>query len=129
MARKTTKQSAEALVKWQAERVEQERSEYFPLLMKTLEDATTADFSMCVREGKFAVRNNDWVSWNDGYQLTPEYTEDNYNVLQNLKHEVEHQLFLLEEAKRKAEEAKRKAELRSAALAKLTQEERELLNL
>jgi hypothetical protein len=122
MARKTTKQSAEALAKWQAERVEQERAEYFPLLMKTLEDATTAGFSMCVRGGKFAVRNNDWASWEDAYHLTPEYTKDNYNVLQDLKFEVGHQLFLLEEARRKAE-------LRSAALTKLTQEERELLNL
>jgi hypothetical protein len=122
MARKTTKQSAEALAKWQAERVEQERAEYFPLLMKTLEDATTAGFSMCVRGGKFAVRNNDWDSWEDTYHLTPEYTKDNYNVLQDLKFEVGHQLFLLEEERRKAE-------LRSAALAKLTQEERELLNL
>ena len=122
MARKTTKQSAEALAKWQAERVEQERTEYFPLLMKTLEDATKAGFSMCVREGKFAVRSNDWVSWQDGYHLTPEYTECNYIVLQNLKFEVGHQLFLLEEERRKAE-------LRNNALAKLTQEERELLNL
>jgi hypothetical protein len=122
MARKTTKQSAEALAKWQAERVERERAEYFPLLMKTLEDATKAGFFMSVREGKFAVRTNDWVSWQDAYHLTPEYTEDNYNVLQDLKFEVGHQLFLLEEARRKAE-------LRSAALAKLTQEERELLNL
>jgi hypothetical protein len=122
MARKTTKQSAEALAKWQDERVEQERAEYFPLLMKTLEDATTAGFSMCVRGGKFAVRNNDWDSWEDTYHLTPEYTKDNYNVLQDLKFEVGHQLFLLEEARRKAE-------LRSAALTKLTQEERELLNL
>ncbi len=122
MARKTTKQSAEALAKWQAERVEKERAEYFPLLMKTLEDATKAGFFMSVREGKFAVRTNDWVSWQDGYQLTPEYTESNYNALQDLKFEVEHQLFLLEEERRKAER-------RSAALAKLTQEERELLNL
>ena len=122
MARKTTKQSAEALAKWQAERVEQERAEYFPLLMKTLEDATTAGFSMCVRGGKFAVRNNDWASWEDAYNLTPEYTKDNYNVLQDLKFEVGHQLFLLEEARRKAD-------LRNNALAKLTQEERELLNL
>ena len=122
MARKTTKQSAEALAKWQAERVEQERTEYFPLLMKTLEDATTAGFSMCVREGKFAVRNKDWDSWKDGYHLTPEYTECNYIVLQDLKFEVDRQLFLLEEERQKAE-------LRSAALAKLTQEERKLLNL
>jgi len=122
MARKTTKQSAEALAKWQDERVEQERAEYFPLLMKTLEDATTAGFSMSVREGKFAVRTNDWDSWKDGYLLTPEYTDDNYNVLQDLKFEVDRQLFLLEEERQKAER-------RSAALAKLTQEERELLNL
>jgi hypothetical protein len=122
MARKTTKQSAEALAKWQAERVEKEREEYFPLLMKTLEDATTVGFSMSVRKGKFAVWDNDRFSWKDEYLLTPEYTEDNYNVLQNLKHDVEHRLFLLEEERRKAE-------LRSAALAKLTQEERELLNL
>jgi hypothetical protein len=122
MARKTTKQSAEALAKWQAERVEQERAEYFPLLMKTLEDATTVGFSMSVRKGKFAVWDNDRFSWKDEYLLTPEYTEDNYNVLQNLKHDVEHRLFLLEEERQKAER-------RSAALAKLTQEERELLNL
>ena len=122
MARKTKQQLAEAHAKWQAERVEQERAEYFPLLMKTLEDATTAGFSMSVREGKFAVRNNDWVSWKDGYHLTPEYTEDNYIVLQDLKFEVGHRLFLLEEERQKAER-------RSAALAKLTQEERELLNL
>jgi hypothetical protein len=122
MARKTKEQMAEAHAKWQAERVEQERAEYFPLLMKTLEDATTAGFSMSVREGKFAVRTNDWDSWKDEYHLTPEYTECNYIVLQNLKHDVEHRLFLLEEERQKAER-------RSAALAKLTQEERELLNL
>jgi len=122
MARKTKQQMAEAQAKYQAERVEQERAEYFPLLMKTLEDATTAGFSMSVREGKFAVRNNDWVSWKDGYLLTPEYTECNYIVLQDLKFEVDRQLFLLEEERQKAER-------RSAALAKLTQEERELLNL
>jgi hypothetical protein len=122
MARKTTKQSAEALAKWQAERVEQERAEYFPLLMKTLEDATTVGFSMSVRKGKFAVWDSDRFSWKDEYLLTPEYTEDNYNVLQNLKHDVEHRLFLLEEERRKAD-------LRNNALAKLTQEERELLNL
>ena len=122
MARKTKEQMAEAHAKWQAERVEQERAEYFPLLMKTLEDATTAGFSMSVREGKFAVWDNDRFSRKDEYHLTPEYTECNYIVLQNLKHDVEHRLFLLEEERRKAE-------LRSAALAKLTQEERELLNL
>jgi hypothetical protein len=122
MARKTKEQMAEAQAKYQAERVEQERAEYFPLLMKTLEDATTAGFSMSVREGKFAVRTNDWDSWKDGYLLTPEYTDDNYNVLQDLKFEVDRQLFLLEEERRKTA-------LRSAALAKLTQEERELLNL
>jgi hypothetical protein len=122
MARKTTKQSAEALAKWQAERVEQERAEYFPLLMKTLEDATTVGFSMSVRKGKFAVWDSDRFSWEDAYHLTPEYTKDNYNVLQDLKFEVGHQLFLLEEARRKAD-------LRNNALAKLTQEERELLNL
>jgi hypothetical protein len=122
MARKTKQQMAEAQAKYQAERVEQERAEYFPLLMKTLEDATTAGFSMSVREGKFAVRNNDWVSWKDGYHLTPEYTEDNYNVLQDLKFDVDRQLFLLEEERQKAER-------RSAALAKLTDEERKLLNL
>jgi hypothetical protein len=122
MARKTRQQMTEAHEKWQAERLVQERAEYFPLLMKTLEDATTAGFFMCVRGGKFAVRNNDWVSWEDAYHLTPEYTKDNYNVLQNLKHDVERRLFLLEEERRKAER-------RSAALAKLTQEERELLNL
>jgi hypothetical protein len=122
MARKTKEQMAEAHAKWQAERVEQERAEYFPLLMKTLEDATTAGFSMSVREGKFAVWDNDRFSRKDEYHLTPEYTECNYIVLQNLKHDVEHRLFLLEEERQKAER-------RSAALAKLTQEERELLNL
>lgn len=122
MARKTKQQIAEAQAKYQAERVEQERAEYFPLLMKTLEDATTAGFSMCVREGKFAVRTNDGNSWKDGYHLTPEYTEDNYNVLQDLKFDVDRQLFFLEEERRKAER-------RSAALAKLTDEERKLLNL
>jgi hypothetical protein len=122
MASKTKQQMAEAHAKWQDERVEQERAEYFPLLMKTLEDATKAGFSMSVREGKFAVWDNDRFSCKDEYLLTPEYIEDNYNVLQNLKHDVEHRLFLLEEERRKAER-------RSAALAKLTQEERELLNL
>ena len=122
MPRKTKAQLNAEYEQIRLEQIEEERAEYFSLLMKTLEDATTAGFSMCVREGKFAVWDNDRFSCKDEYLLTPEYTEDNYIVLQDLKFEVGHQLFLLEEARRKAD-------LRNNALAKLTQEERELLNL
>jgi hypothetical protein len=122
MARKTTKQSAEALAKWQAERVEQERAEYFPLLMKTLENATTVGFSMSVRGGKFAVRTNDWDSWKDAYHLSPEYSERSWQDLHVLIDEVNTKIFEMEEAKRKEE-------VRRSALAKLTAEERQLLNL
>jgi hypothetical protein len=122
MPRKTKAQLNAEYEQIRLERIEEERAEYFPLLMKTLEDATTADFSMSVRGGKFAVRTNDWDSWKDAYHLSPEYSERSWQDLHVLIDEVNTKIFEMEETKRKEE-------VRRSALAKLTAEERQLLNL
>ena len=120
MARKTTAQlDAEA----QALREQQEaaaREAYPNLLMDALERATKLGFEIVVRDQKFLV--NDRNSPNDSVELTYSYTPDADSDLDMLRWDLDQ----LEAAEA---EANRKWLARQVALAKLSEEERELLGL
>ena len=120
MARKTrTQREAEA----QAAREQQEveaQAEYPSLLMNALERATNLSFELEVRNGTFRVTDRD--SPKDVWELTYSYTPDADADLDMLRWE-------LEQREAAEAEANRKWLARQAALAKLSEEERELLGL
>lgn len=119
MAKETKAQRMEREAREQEERLEQLRTEYFPKLMTTLERASKNDMQLFVRDGHFYVcRGNESDSW----AFPAEYTETSNNLLWNLNYELE----LKEEA---AREEERRYQVKQAALAKLTKEEKELLGL
>ena len=120
MARKTKAQlDAEA----QATRNQQEaesREAYPNLLMDALQRATNLSFELVVRNGKFRVTVSD--SPTDTWELTYKYTPDADSHLDMLRWELER--------KEQAEaEVNRLRLARQAALAKLSEEEREILGI
>lgn len=121
MARET---KAERMAREAAERAayEAEQAATYPArLMAMLERASRANHELEVRDGMFVVSDRD-ESGVVKYELTLEYNRANQETL----HEMDWRLEMKEERER---EAARKAAVKAAALAKLTQEERELLNL
>jgi hypothetical protein len=121
MARKT---KAELTAEREAERQAQltvARATYLSRLMMVLERATKANFELEVKDGLFVLEDRD--ARRDGtYRLPAEWHENADDYLQSLEFEVSYK----EEALREAE---RKFQVRTAALSKLTEEERELLGL
>lgn len=120
MARKT---NAEREAEAQAARNQQEaesREAYPNLLMDALERATNLSFELEVRNGTFRVtdRNSPVDAWTLTYKYTPDADAD----LDMLRWELERQ----EQA---IAEANSRIQARQAALAKLSEEERELLGL
>lgn len=110
---KETKAQREA--RWEAE--------YLPRLMAALEEATNKNnYELMVVDGKFKLRNRDVESWYDPTWLSPTYSMNDFDVLEDLE-------FELNLARQAREEAERKLATRQAALAKLTKEEREALGL
>lgn len=119
MPRKT-KSEREAEAQAYREQQEAARDAYSALLMETLERATNLSFDLRVRDGKFVVSDcNDYENF---WKLTYDYTPDADSDLDMLRREVERQ----EQA---IAEANRKIQARQAALAKLSDEERQLLGL
>jgi hypothetical protein len=119
MARKTKAELAAEAQLREAERQAQEFAAYPALLMDALERATTLSYDLTVKDAQFVVRDlNSRATW----AMTPLYTKDSQDTLESLVFEVE-----LVEERRAEEEARYLA--KQAALAKLTPEERKLLNL
>ncbi len=122
MMSKAEKQAA--LLEQQRHREAQEAVDYFPLLMKTLERATTeVGLPLVVRNGKFCLDVP--RVWNDEpktHELAVEYSREAQFELDDCEAQLGYVLAERREAARK-EQVKRKA------LAKLSDEERTLLGL
>ena len=95
--------------------------QYPTRLMAALERATTLNFELEVRNSRFEVRDRD-ANRPETFVLT--FTHDQYsqNALESLEYD-------LKDKEAAEAEATRRYELKKAALAKLTPEEKELLNL
>jgi hypothetical protein len=122
MPRKTKAQREAELQESKLQLAELQRKEYFPMLMKTLEDSTSADFILEVIDGNFIVRTDNWVSVQDAYRISPVYNEESWNTLLDLHFSASSRIFEIKEAQRKEE-------LRRAAYEKLSEEEREVWNM
>lgn len=120
MARETKAERLAREAAMKAERLEQEKRDYFPNLMATLERASKYLFVLTVKDSKFVVQDvNDSRSF---WTLSPEYNSEDAEVMYDLNYE----LADYEAAER---EAQRKMLVRQQALSKLNKEERELLGL
>lgn len=120
MARKT-KAEREAEFQLQKEQqIAKNREAYPHLLMEMLERATKLDFKIEVQDGIFVVTHGDVTS--NQWMLNYEYTQESDGALTHL-------LICLALKEEKNAEATRKILAKRAALAKLTEEERELLGL
>lgn len=122
MARET---KAQRLEREAAERAayEAEMAATYPQrLMAMLERATKVNFELTVEAGAFLLEDRDERDYNRRQVLTLEYNQANQETL----HELDWRVELKEERER---EAQRKFQLRQAALAKLSKEEREELGL
>ncbi|CAB4220847.1 hypothetical protein UFOVP1636_58 [uncultured Caudovirales phage] len=95
--------------------------QYPTRLMAALERATTLNFELEVRNSQFNLRDRD-DSYSQLFVLTFTHDQDSQNALESLEYDLK------DKAAAEAE-ATRKYELKKAALAKLTPEEKELLNL
>jgi hypothetical protein len=121
MARETVAQRNARMVAEREAELAVAKATYLSRLMSVLERATKVNFELEVRDGVFVVEDRD--ARRDGtYRLPVEWSQDADNTLDSLEFEVGYK----EEAEREAE---RKAALKSAALSKLSVEEREVLGL
>lgn len=122
MARKT---KAELVAEQEAERVRRalaERDAYPVRLLEALEEATTKNnYELTVVNSMFALRDRDS---RDALtlSLTMAYTANSQDALENLEWDLQ------SKAEERAER-ERRSQAKQAALAKLTPEEKELLNL
>ena len=120
MARET---KAERTARMEAQRkaqLAQQAAEYPTKLMDVLERACKVNFEVTVVGGKFVVEDRDRREFS--VKMLPTFTEQSQEDLDDLACRV----WWKEEDLR---EAQRKAELKVAALAKLSAEEREVLGL
>ena len=95
--------------------------QYPTRLMAALERATTLNFELEVRNSRFEVRDRD-TNQHEPFVLTFKHDQDSQNALESLEYD-------LKEVEEAEAEATRRYELKKAALAKLTPEEKEVLNL
>jgi hypothetical protein len=123
MARLT---KAEKIALQQAENariVAEQEEQYLPKLMAALEEATTkSNYELTVHKGQFHLRDRDSDGWRSEVDLSPVYSNADWVALDQLEWDL----------KVKAEEraeAERRYQVKQAALAKLSKEERELLGL
>ena len=121
MARETKAQRLEREAAERAAYEAEQAATYPQRLMAMLERATNQNFELEVREGKFVLEDRD-DRRDRAVELTLTYTRENQEAL----HELDWRVELKEEA---AREAERRYQVRQGALAKLSQEERELLGL
>lgn len=119
MARKTKAELAAEREEAQAAREAHEFAFYPRLLLNTLERATKLGHELTVEDAKFVVRDR---NTNSVWDMTPQHNKDSQSELDDLIWSVDQ-----EELRRLAEEARYQA--KQTALAKLTLEERKLLNL
>lgn len=118
----TKAQREAAAEQYSAEQRVREAAEYPALLMKTLGLATPAlNFELVVVGDQFKLRDRNESRSRD-FRLGLNYTQESYEVLQDLALTVS---FQVDEQNKRREVAAFKA----AALAKLTQEERTALGL
>ena len=90
-------------------------------LMAALERATSLNFELEVRNSRFEVRDRD-DSYPQVFVLTFTHDRDSQNTLESLEYD-------LQDKEAAEAEAERVRLVRATALAKLTPEEKELLNL
>ena len=122
MPRETVAQRNARLARELADRQEAERSAYPARLMNLLERVSAEPtLTLTVANGFFNVEDRNDRYRND-YQLSYNWSTDAQNVLEDLSYTVDRL-----EAERA--EADRRYAVRNAALAKLNDEERELLGL
>jgi len=118
MARKTKAElEAEAVARQQAYEAQAE-AEYPARLMAALERANS-NFTLTVKDSVFVLTDNDNRK---AYKLNPTYTNSNSWDLNDFEQ-------LVDEKERAEAEQNRRYLARQSALAKLTKEERELLDL
>jgi hypothetical protein len=123
MARKTKAElAAEREAYEAAQRAEEERN-YPAKLMAALEEATTKNnYELKVKDGMFELRDRDSNDYDPTLSLTYQYNTHSQSALEDLEHD------LAAKARERAESERRYA-VKQAALAKLSEEERELLGL
>jgi len=119
MARKTKAELAAEREEAQAAREAHEFAQYPTRLLNALELATSMSYELTVKESKFVVRN---YNAREEFYLTPMHTRASQDTLQEME-------WTLEREQEERAELVRRMELKQTALAKLTKEERELLNL
>jgi hypothetical protein len=123
MARKTKAELAAEREAYEAAQRAGEALTYPVLLMAALEEATCQNnYELVVRNGVFSLRDRDGSRYDKVVKLTYAYSPEAQDVLEEFEWDL----------KMKAEERAelvRKAQVRGNALAKLTEEERELLGL
>jgi len=90
-------------------------------LMAALERATTLNFELEVRNSQFSLRDRDARN-PETFVLTFTHDRVSQNALESLEYD-------LQDKEAEQAEATRRYELKKAALAKLTPEEKEVLNL
>ena len=121
MARKTKAETLAEQESLNARRMLAEAEAYPARLMAALEEATTKNnYELEVRNGMFSLRDRDQRDSTLNLPMT--HTRDNQDVLESLEWDLQ------SKAMDRAEEARR-YQVKQAALAKLTAEERELLSL
>jgi hypothetical protein len=121
MARETKAQREARLELAHEGRLAMARATYTERMMAVLERAVKENFELTVRSGKFVVEDRDERRASP-YVVQPTWSETADMDLYSLEVSVE----LKEEA---SAELVRKAQVRGNALAKLTEEERQLLGL
>jgi len=118
MARKTKAEKLVELQNAEAYREAEAEATYLPRLMTALAQATTHNFELTVEDNLFVVHDsNSRVT----FAMSPTYTREAWE-LDSLES------YLTEKAAARVE-SERKYLVKQTALAKLTAEERELLNL
>jgi hypothetical protein len=122
MAKETKAQRQAREANDRQERTAEQVTQYLPKLMTALEEATTkSNYELEVRNSLFALRDRN-SRYNSLVTLSPVYSEPNWDALQALEWDLE----VKAEARAELE---RKQSMKQVALAKLTKEEKELLNL
>lgn len=124
MARETKAQRMEREAAEQAAQEATQRANYHTMLMTALESATQENnYELEVRAGMFKLRDRDSSDgWREATLLTLSYNQESWEALEDLN-------FRLQLKAEARAEAERKLEAKKAALAKLTQEEKQLLGL
>lgn len=119
MARKTKAEFAAEAEAYRARLEAEKASDYPIMLMTAIERSASVNYELTVKDAKFLVRDR---NSNARWILSLTYTYDDYEVLEQMIWDIEH-----EEAE--IAERERKYKAKQEALAKLTKEERELLGV